>query len=112
MIRRLGYECDVVANGAEALEALRLRRYAAVLMDCYMPEMDGFAADARAATIRERQANASHTPVIAMTALAMAEDRDRCTESGMDDYVSKPVNLLALGATLERWVSNQPVATG
>jgi CheY-like chemotaxis protein len=47
--------------------------------------------------------------VIAMTALAMAEDRERCTESGMDDYVSKPVNMVALGATLERWVASEPV---
>jgi CheY-like chemotaxis protein len=112
MIRRLGYDCDVVGNGAEALEALRLRRYAVVLMDCYMPEMDGFAAT-RELRERERQTpSGPHTPVIAMTALAMAEDRDRCTESGMDDYVSKPVNLMALGATLERWISNYPVATG
>jgi CheY-like chemotaxis protein/nitrogen-specific signal transduction histidine kinase len=112
MIRRLGYDCDVVANGAEALEALRLRRYAVVLMDCYMPEMDGFAATRE---LRERERDAPgghHTPVIAMTALAMAEDRDRCTESGMDDYVSKPVNLMALGATLERWVGNQAVVAG
>jgi two-component system sensor kinase len=111
MIRRLGYECDVVGNGAEALEALRLRRYAAVLMDCYMPEMDGFAAT-RELRERERHANAGRTPVIAMTALAMAEDRERCTESGMDDYVSKPVNLMALGATLERWVPSRAVAAG
>jgi PAS domain S-box-containing protein len=110
MIRRLGYECDVVANGAEALEALRLRRYAAVLMDCYMPEMDGFAAT-RELRARERAAGVAHTPVIAMTALAMAEDRERCTESGMDDYVSKPVNLTALGSTLERWASGRAAAT-
>jgi signal transduction histidine kinase/tetratricopeptide (TPR) repeat protein/ActR/RegA family two-component response regulator len=110
MIRRLGYECDVVANGAEALEALRLRPYAAVLMDCYMPEMDGFAAT-RELRERERLTASERTPVIAMTALAMAEDRDRCTESGMDDYVSKPVNLRALGSTLERWVLGKAVAT-
>jgi PAS domain S-box-containing protein len=110
MIRRLGYECDVVGNGAEALEAMRLRSYAAVLMDCYMPEMDGFAAT-RELRKRERAEGADRTPVIAMTALAMAEDRDRCTESGMDDYVSKPVNLTALGSTLERWVSGRAVAS-
>jgi two-component system sensor kinase len=110
MIRRLGYECDVVGNGAEALEALRLRSYAVVLMDCYMPEMDGFAAT-RELRDRERADGVERTPVIAMTALAMAEDRDRCTESGMDDYVSKPVNMTALGSTLERWVSGRAVAT-
>jgi signal transduction histidine kinase/ActR/RegA family two-component response regulator/predicted DNA-binding protein (UPF0251 family) len=108
MIKRLGYECDVVGNGAEALEAMRLRSYAAVLMDCYMPEMDGFAAT-RELRARERNVDGQHTPVIAMTALAMAEDRERCTESGMDDYVSKPVSMVALGATLERWVASEPV---
>jgi CheY-like chemotaxis protein len=110
MIRRLGYECDVVANGAEALAAMHLRSYAAVLMDCYMPEMDGFAATRQLREL-ERAGGATRTPVIAMTALAMAEDRDRCTESGMDDYVSKPVNLTALGSALERWVGGRAVAT-
>jgi CheY-like chemotaxis protein len=102
MIRKLGYECDVVANGSEAVEALKERAYAVVLMDCYMPEMDGFVATQR---IRDDEGCSKHTPVIAMTALAMAEDRQRCREAGMDDYVSKPVSFDALRSALEQWIT-------
>jgi CheY-like chemotaxis protein/HPt (histidine-containing phosphotransfer) domain-containing protein len=99
-LRKLGYRADVAANGFEALEALERIAYAAVLMDCQMPEMDGFQATAE---LRRRE-DTTHTPVIAMTANVMQGDRERCLEAGMDDYVPKPVRLEDLEAALRRWL--------
>lgn len=98
MLKRIGYRIDVVANGAEALEALSQVEYAAVLMDCQMPELDGYQATRE---IRSREGSDRHTPVIAMTACG---DRKRCMEAGMDDYIAKPVDLQALELILKTWV--------
>jgi signal transduction histidine kinase/DNA-binding response OmpR family regulator len=100
-LRKLGYRADVAANGFEALEALERIPYTAVLMDCQMPEMDGFQATAE---LRRREGASTHTPVIAMTANVMRGDRERCLEAGMDDYVPKPVRLEDLDAALRRWL--------
>jgi PAS domain S-box-containing protein len=99
-LKSLGYEADVVPNGAEALEALERLAYALVLMDCQMPHMDGLTAT-RELRIREREGH--RTPVIAMTANAFASDREACMEAGMDDFLSKPVNLNDLSRVIERW---------
>ena len=101
MVARLGYSSDVAGDGVEALAALELRAYDAVLMDCHMPEMDGYQATAE---IRRREEGGAHVPVIAMTAGAMVADRERCLGAGMDDYLSKPVKTSELEAMLNRWV--------
>jgi two-component system sensor histidine kinase/response regulator len=101
MLRRLGYRADAVANGLEAIDSLERIHYAAVLMDCQMPEMDGFEASVE---IRRRQAGSLHTPIIAMTGNAMEGDRDRCLAAGMDGYISKPVRIDELQEALERWL--------
>ena len=97
----LGYRADVAANGREALEALGRSDYAAVLMDCHMPEMDGYSATVE---IRRREGSSRHTPIIAMTAAVVEGDRQRCLAAGMDDYIAKPVRPEAIDAVLARWV--------
>jgi two-component system sensor histidine kinase/response regulator len=108
MVERLGYEVDVVSNGLEAVAAVAACRYAAVLMDCHMPVMDGFSATAQ---IRELDVAGDRTPVIAMTAGVTVEERRRCLASGMDAFVSKPVELDALRETLTAWARPPGPAT-
>jgi two-component system, sensor histidine kinase and response regulator len=101
LLERFGYRSDAAANGREAVEASARIRYAAILMDCQMPEMDGFEA---ARAIRRREAGRSHVPIIAMTAHAMKGDRERSLEAGMDDYITKPVDAALLRRVLQRWI--------
>ena len=136
MVEKLGYRPDVVDNGQEALAALAKGRYAAILMDCQMPLMDGFETTR---IIREREASDTglssglpgqdsrqgttgghndtchsslethrHIPIIAVTANAMQGDRERCLAAGMDDYLSKPIKLDELRAALARWTPAPP----
>ncbi len=100
MVERLGYRADKAANGVEAVRMLDRMDYDAVLMDCQMPEMDGYEATRQ---IRRHERDGRHTPIIAMTASAMAGDRERCLAAGMDDYISKPIKLHVVAAVLERW---------
>ena len=99
-VERLGYRAVVVADGRAAVAALEHARFAAVLMDCQMPELDGYEATV---AIRHAEADGRRTPIIAMTADARAAVRDRCLAAGMDDYVAKPMSFPALVALLRRW---------
>ena len=101
MLENFGCRVDVAGNGKEAVEMLEVLPYDVVFMDCEMPEMDGYEATAE---IRRRHADDRHLPVVAMTAKAIQGDRERCLEAGMDDYISKPVRLEDLQATLARWI--------
>jgi two-component system, sensor histidine kinase and response regulator len=112
MLENLGYKVDVVRNGLEALEALSNSDYGAILMDVQMPEMDGYEATAEIRR-REREADgAAHVVVIAMTANAMQRDRERALETGMDDYLPKPVKPEELDAVLKRWLSRETPGSG
>ena len=107
MLERLGYQPDIVSNGNEALAAFEREVYSAIVMDCQMPVMDGYAATRQ---IREQEQrlqaarDRAHIPIIALTANAMQGDRERCKAAGMDDYLSKPVKIDDLGRILQRWV--------
>ena len=109
MLTRLGYLFDIAANGIEAVAAVQNRRYDAVLMDCQMPEMDGYEATVE---IRRLESDGRRVPIIAMTAAAMEGDRERCLEAGMDDYITKPVRSDAVAAVLERWVASPATEPG
>jgi CheY-like chemotaxis protein len=98
----LGYSADVAANGREAVEAAGRHDYGAILMDCHMPEMDGYEATAE---IRRREGTVRHLPIIAMTAAVLAEERARCLAAGMDDFIAKPVSLDNVRDTLARWLA-------
>jgi len=108
VLARLGYQVDIVANGVEALAALSHGAYTAVLMDCHMPVMDGYEATRE---IRQHEDPSGRIPIIAMTASAMAEDRDRALAAGMDDYLSKPIAIQTLSDVLGRWATRQPDAS-
>lgn len=101
ILEHAGYVTDVAVDGKEAIKALKSKPYDLVLMDCCMPVMDGFAAT-RAIRAADSRVLNPEIPIIALTALAMSGDREKCLEAGMDDYVSKPVNPSKLISVIER----------
>jgi len=103
ILKKLGFRTDAVANGLEAIEALKSFPYDLVLMDMQMPEMDGMEATRQIRNPRTQCPN-PNIPIIALTANAMQEDRDKCLEAGMNDYISKPVILMALAQVIEKWL--------
>jgi two-component system, sensor histidine kinase and response regulator len=102
MLRKRGFDVTVAGDGRQAVEAFTRERFDLVLMDVQMPEMDGF--EALAAMRDAERVSGRRTPVVALTAHAMAEDRDQCLAAGMDDYLSKPLNGARLYETIERLV--------
>lgn len=102
MVEKMGLQHRVVANGREALEAVRNEDFDVVLMDCHMPEMDGYEATR---LIRAENATRNSTlPIIAITAGVSKEDLDQCFAVGMDDHVTKPITFAALQAALFKWI--------
>ncbi len=99
---KLGCQTDAMVNGRQALEAMTRTPYDLVLMDCRMPEMDGYEATRQ---IRQHEGSARHTKIVAMTAHALAEDSKKCLAAGMDDYITKPVRLETLAAAIRRALS-------
>ncbi|MFC4726716.1 ATP-binding protein [Coralloluteibacterium thermophilus] len=102
LLTLIGLSCDTAENGEQALRAMRTTRYDVVLMDCQMPVLDGYTAARR---WRENESG-RRLPIVAMTANAMAGDRQRCLDAGMDDYLAKPVTRAQLEATLRHWIEN------
>jgi CheY-like chemotaxis protein/HPt (histidine-containing phosphotransfer) domain-containing protein len=98
-LRKLGFEASAVFNGAEAVEAVQHEAYDLILMDCEMPVMDGFEA-----TRRIRESPHAGIPILAVTAHAMPSDRELCLQAGMNDYLSKPVELSELTEKLDKWL--------
>ena len=112
ILKRAGYQCDVVSDGRQAVEAVLAKAYDLVLMDCQMPEMGGLEATH---VIRQHEAagetaGSRPVPIVALTANAMKSDRERCLEAGMDDYLSKPLNPRKLIQMIEQHLSRCPVA--
>ncbi len=101
MLEDAGYRCDIVANGRDAVKLYQTTRYDLILMDCQMPEMDGYEATA---AIRAIENGERHIPIVALTAHAMQGDREKCLAAGMDDYMQKPMRREELVAALERWL--------
>jgi two-component system sensor histidine kinase/response regulator len=102
MLEKMGYRVDVAVNGETAVEAWATGRYDLILMDCQMPVMDGYEATR---TIRKRETQEQHIPIVALTAHAMKGADNICVAAGMDDYLSKPIDRALMTACLERWLN-------
>jgi PAS domain S-box-containing protein len=110
LLHKLGYSAHTVANGHEVLEAARQVPFELILMDCQMPEMDGYETTAEIRRQEKESLSGRRLHIVAMTADAMVGSRDRCLEAGMDDYISKPVRLSDVEAALDRYMSANPAS--
>jgi CheY-like chemotaxis protein/HPt (histidine-containing phosphotransfer) domain-containing protein len=108
MLANLGFDVDVVTDGAKAVEAAIHTRYQAILLDCQIPVLDGYQT---ATEIRRLQSGSRRTPIIAVTATPMRSGQEHCLDAGMDDYLAKPYTLKALAAVLVRWAPDRSLRT-
>jgi CheY-like chemotaxis protein len=105
LLAKFGCDVDIAENGLVACERSARQHYDLIFMDCQMPQMDGFEATR---IIRSRElATGERTPIVALTANAMAEDRERCLDAGMDDYIPKPYSAADFQRVLQRWCAPQ-----
>jgi CheY-like chemotaxis protein len=100
-LSKLNIKLSLASNGEEAVDKFSKQEYSLILMDCQMPVMDGFETTKQIRAIEKEKG--SHIPIIAMTANSMEGDREKCIESGMDDYISKPVRIKNLKEIIEKW---------
>ena len=107
LIKKLGYEADLAANGREAVNMLAARTYALIFMDCQMPVLDGYRATAEIRRAESENGDRRRTPIVAMTAHAMQGDREKCLAAGMDDYLTKPIQLSELRRAIEQWAETE-----
>ena len=107
LLAALGFNCDTAANGDLALKRMQADAFDLVLMDCQMPVLDGYAATRRWRELEAERADSARLPIVAMTANAMAGDRQRCLDAGMDDYLAKPVSREQLEGCLHRWLPDR-----
>ena len=105
MLEKVGLKPSLANNGVEALSQLKEQSFDLVLMDCQMPEMDGFDATREIRKLDIRALNKQPLPIVAMTANVMSGDRERCLEVGMDDYIGKPVQRDQLASVLKKWLA-------
>ena len=111
-VNKLGYVADVVSSGEAALEAIHLAEFAAILMDCQMPNLDGYQTAEQIRTLEAQAGPRRRTAIIAMTANAIEGDPERCRAAGMDDYLTKPLRMAALSAALQTWTRRPAAITG
>ena len=105
ILQRAGFAIDVVSDGVEAVQAHTADPYDVILMDCQMPAMDGFEASRHIRSLESKQ-----PVIIAVTANALAGERERCLQAGMDDYLSKPFQAEQLVAVVKKWTSSDSAA--
>ena len=101
LLKKLGVEADIANDGIEGIEKINSGNYEFVLMDCQMPNMDGYTATKK---IRESETADKHLNIIAMTANAMEGDKEKCLAAGMDDYISKPIKPVVIKKILDKWL--------
>ena len=111
-VNNLGYMAEVVSSGVAALEAINRAEFAAVLMDCQMPDLDGYQTTGQIRALEAQTGSRRNIPIIAMTANAIEGDPERCRAAGMDDYLTKPLRMAALAAALQCWTRRPAALTG
>jgi CheY-like chemotaxis protein len=111
MLREFGCSSELALGGKRALELLSVRTYDVVLMDCQMPDLDGYAVVRRYRELERKHGDGRHTPIVAMTGDVGGECRKACLEAGMDDYLGKPFKVADLCSVVERWAKRSLAPT-